>query len=982
MTISIDTRQSLKCGNFEQCNGVSLTLSGATKIASTGVFNYLTDQSGTFTKFSIVDKNYVTGLTATLVNSANNGLNKIGNNIRLGGALTGNTSLTGVYTLNICGGTQLNTVLGYQISGSTILRTAPNNITSIYLGQSAGNNTSTGVNNIAFGCQALACNSTGNNNFAVGCQSLCNNTTGCNNIAIGAGALVGNLIGGFNTAIGFNVNYCGTGDYNSIVGSSALRFNYGSYNAVVGNNALLGNPPFGSSSCFNSVIGSYGMQGNCNGNYNSAVGYMAGYSNVSGNSNVFIGVCAGYNETKSNRLYISSGATRPLIYGEFDNRKLIIDGSMCVTKLPTKSSETNIIYIDTAGKLSSGATAVAGITTANNGLTAIGNNVRLGGALTGNTNITGNYSLNICNGAKLNTVLGYQISGSTILRTAPNNITSIYLGQSAGNNTSTGVNNIAFGSQALCCITTGCNNIANGYQALYSNTIGCDNVAIGYYSLYSNTGGTDNIAFGCQSMYCNTKGNYNVAIGKGALSNNISGCNNVANGYRALFNNTTGNYNIANGYSALGSNTIGNNNIANGYSALGSNTIGNNNIANGNYALYSNTGGTNNIALGCQSLYFNTKGTDNVANGYQALYNNTCGCNNIANGNNTLRLNTIGCYNIATGYKAAYSNITGSTNIFLGTCAGYSETKSNRLYISSGATRPLIYGEFDNRILSVDGKLGVGTTTFDGTNPEKFIVNAGITSSVNVVVGTGSINGYLQSNIKNISTGTGASSDIIATADNGNETTNYIDMGINGSAYTGGVFGAANDAYLYNLGQNMYVGTGTASKNLVFVAGGTNVLTNSRMTILGSNGYVGINNPSPSARFDVSGNTTIRGCAVITKLPAKSIETNIVYIDAAGKLSSGATSSGGGYSVSVISGATNAVKNYLYVFTASLTLTLPASPSAGDSIKISNMSNTKTSTVARNGLNIMGLTQDLTVDTLNIGLELIYTNATYGWIII
>ena len=89
------------------------------------------------------------------------------------------------------------------------------------------------------------------------------------------------------------------------------------------------------------------------------------------------------------------------------------------------------------------------------------------------------------------------------------------------------------------------------------------------------------------------------------------------------------------------------------------------------------------------------------------------------------------------------------------------------------------------------------------------------------------------------------------------------------------------------------------------------------------------------------------------------------------------------YNVQVISGNTTAAGHgYLYVFTASLTLTLPASPAAGDSIKISNRSGTTTCVIGRNGNNIMGAASDLTVDAANAGFELIYSDATQGWIII
>ena len=91
---------------------------------------------------------------------------------------------------------------------------------------------------------------------------------------------------------------------------------------------------------------------------------------------------------------------------------------------------------------------------------------------------------------------------------------------------------------------------------------------------------------------------------------------------------------------------------------------------------------------------------------------------------------------------------------------------------------------------------------------------------------------------------------------------------------------------------------------------------------------------------------------------------------------------GGTYTPSAISTATTAVKDYLYILTASLTLTLPASPSAGDSIKIANLSGVATCVIGRNGSNIMATAEDMTLDDNTANFELIYTNATQGWVVI
>lgn len=97
------------------------------------------------------------------------------------------------------------------------------------------------------------------------------------------------------------------------------------------------------------------------------------------------------------------------------------------------------------------------------------------------------------------------------------------------------------------------------------------------------------------------------------------------------------------------------------------------------------------------------------------------------------------------------------------------------------------------------------------------------------------------------------------------------------------------------------------------------------------------------------------------------------------------TGGGGGSwfsSVSEISGNTNAAASTLYVFTADLTLTLPASPLVGALVGVSNRSGVTTCIIGRNTKKIMGLSEDLTVDILNAGFSLVYTGTNEGWVIL
>jgi hypothetical protein len=157
-------------------------------------------------------------------------------------------------------------------------------------------------------------------------------------------------------------------------------------------------------------------------------------------------------------------------------------------------------------------------------------------------------------------------------------------------------------------------------------------------------------------------------------------------------------------------------------------------------------------------------------------------------------------------------------------------------------------------ILDSLGNLGIGSSPVwtTGTYQEKLLVSAGTTNSYNAIVARGTINNYFQLNIQNQSNGNTASSDVVATADNGTENVNYVDLGMNGSGNTQSVFGNPDDAYLYTTGNNFLIGTGTAGEALVFMTGGTTQSTNERMRIDGS-GNVGVGKTIMAYRVDVHG---------------------------------------------------------------------------------------------------------------------------------
>ncbi|MEZ4874826.1 MAG: hypothetical protein R2793_05095 [Flavobacteriaceae bacterium] len=123
-------------------------------------------------------------------------------------------------------------------------------------------------------------------------------------------------------------------------------------------------------------------------------------------------------------------------------------------------------------------------------------------------------------------------------------------------------------------------------------------------------------------------------------------------------------------------------------------------------------GSNSNIAIGDIALRRLTDGDFNVAIGPGASENIRTGSNNISIGLSAMSRNRTGNDNIGIGnYSGLNSDIAASGNIFIGTWAGFNEfSGSNKLYIENSAAGPtaaLIYGEFDNNFLRVNGTLEV-----------------------------------------------------------------------------------------------------------------------------------------------------------------------------------------------------------------------------------------------------------------------------------
>ena len=116
---------------------------------------------------------------------------------------------------------------------------------------------------------------------------------------------------------------------------------------------------------------------------------------------------------------------------------------------------------------------------------------------------------------------------------------------------------------------------------------------------------------------------------------------------------------------------------------------------------------------------------------------------------------------------------------------------------------------------------GVKTFANSGVFSLSGIVPLNVPNNPLSVVGSG--NTYVQVNIQNRATGTTATADLVITANNGTDTSNFINLGINNSGYNDPTFsnGSGLDGYLFVNGGSLDIGTATSNTQIEFHVGGT-----------------------------------------------------------------------------------------------------------------------------------------------------------------
>jgi hypothetical protein len=635
---------------------------------------------------------------------------------------------------------------------------------------STGNSTITATNTVAVGYQALTALTTGAGNTAVGYQAGDALTTGARNTLLGYSAGT-SLTGNNNTILGYEAGlnavgygnqvyvgyragagFSGDDDQCVMIGSQAGEVNMGAWGVGVGYQANYNTSGYG-------IVG-VGYQANRTntGAYSIGIGLGAGYGS-SGENSIRIGKNSGYSSTGANTIAIGADSLKVTTV---DNTVAV--GYEALKALTTGGSNTALGDRASRAMTSGNGNTSVGILGLSN-VTTTSNNTSVGAQALQLTTGSNNTAVGFQSGNSIttnsdNTLFGY---ASGIFNTGAQNVAIGSRAMYGSPGTSTAGSTVAVGYQALTALTTGTGNTAVGYQADSLTTDGTNNTTVGYQATTNGTSVSDATAVGYDAIASNTS----VAIGSSSRASSTTGrsvaignlaeartYDTVAIGYnsgpRASGNPSSSVFIGKNAGNSAGGNGLGQR-VVIGSGACSTNGGGrysvyigdaagrfgsqNNNSSNvmiGANAAYQHNSTTNSVGIGHNAMNgadttgsvavgwgANAGAADyNIMIGYQAGNNSMTGGNNTMMGYQSGLALTTSANTVAIGYQAGTALTTGGSNILIGYQAGSTlTTESNKLYIeNSNSTTPLIYGEFDNDILRVNGSFEVtgGVTADDG----------------------------------------------------------------------------------------------------------------------------------------------------------------------------------------------------------------------------------------------------------------------------
>ncbi len=589
--------------------------------------------------------------------------------------------------------------------------------------------------------------------------------------------------------------FTSTGETNSTVTISSFA-NFHTNDANIGGNIVIN----GTTSLVGNIVGDANITGTVTGGNLSTPGFVSAVGNATGgNLNTAGQVVATGNVNGGN--VISSALVEGATVSASGN---VVGGNV--------TTAGQVVATDT---ITGGNLATAGTASAGGNIT--GANVLTGGIVSATGNVTGG---NVLTGGLVNAT-GNVTGGN--LTTA---------GQVVATDTITGGNLATAGTASVAGNITGGNVLTGGQVSATGNVTGGNLVA------------TTALVAPSLNVTGNITGGNLLTAGLVSATGTITSAANITGG------------NLTTAGQVVATDTITGGNLATaGTASAGGNITGGNVLTGGEVSATGNVTGGNLLTAGLVSATGTITSVANITGGNIDTAGAILATGNITGGN----VNTAG--NVTANYLIAESGIIGNItiddlNVGNITATGFANITGNITggNISAGSgiisTTGNINGGNLNAVTGVTAVTGYFTGNVDVLgnlnatigvvyansgifygdavtgNNAAFAGIPGFTQlGSNVVMQfAGNVNSYSQINFQNINSGNLASTDYIATADNGDDSNYYVNMGINSSTFDDPAdypgF-SPNDAYLHNHGGNLILNPETSGKTIQFMVGGT-----------------------------------------------------------------------------------------------------------------------------------------------------------------
>jgi len=492
---------------------------------------------------------------------------------------------------------------------------------------------------------------------------------------------------------------------------------------------------------------------------------------------------------------------------------ILTSGLISATGNATAGNIATAGQVSATGNINSGANIVA---TAN----VIGGNISTAGQVTATGNVTGGNVFtggvisatgNIDSGANIvaigNVTGGNLLTGGLI--SATGNITG---GNLISGNAVVGNINVS-GDIAVNSITS------NTYVSAIGNVVGGNVTTAGLISASGNINSGANIV-----ATANVTGGNVTTAGQVTATGNVTGGNVTTAGQVTATGNVTGGNVLTSGVVSATGNVTGGNVLTSGIVSATGNITSSANVTGGNLLTSGLVSATGNINSGA-----NIVATANVIGGNISTAGQVTATGNVTGGNvntagsmsatgNVYAANFIGNISGNLSAPGANTDVIFNDNNVANATAGFTFNKTaNAVTVQGNIT--------GGNILTGGNVSATGTLTasnasvFGNTTTGSDALYAGVPGGTNlgsnvVAQFTGNANSYIQVNMQNLSNLTHASTDYIATADNGNDTQNFINMGIVSSTFTDPTNfpgWGPNDSYLLNAGANLWIASEGAS---------------------------------------------------------------------------------------------------------------------------------------------------------------------------